>query len=124
MDCPRCQLMMNDGEYEGEKVKVCGTCWGYWLSREQLEKIVDTVEYSFARSEKKKIDRTMQTQGDVNREGHEGSFIQCPVCAKFMERKKYHYKCPVEIDECADHGIWLDTGEIKELQIYIEQHLH
>jgi Zn-finger nucleic acid-binding protein len=29
----------------------------------------------------------------------------------------------VKIDECPEHGIWLDTGEIKDLQIFVEKHM-
>ena len=123
MDCPRCNLSLSQTDYEGEPVQFCGTCWGYWLTRERLEKIVDTVEFKFSKGEKKALDQTMQTQGDVDREGRESSFIHCPECKEFMERKKFYYKCPIEVDECAKHGIWLDTGEIKELQVFIEKHV-
>jgi Zn-finger nucleic acid-binding protein len=27
----------------------------------------------------------------------------------------------VQIDECDEHGVWLDTGEIKDLQVFIER---
>jgi hypothetical protein len=29
----------------------------------------------------------------------------------------------VQIDECGEHGLWLDTGEIKDLQVFIEREL-
>ncbi len=120
MDCPRCKLTMEDAVYEQQPVKFCGNCWGYWMTRDRLDKIVDGVTYAFSKKEQKTISRTMRTQGDVDR-GGESAYIQCPECDQFMERKKFHYKCPVEIDECAQHGIWLDTGEIKELQVFIER---
>lgn len=123
MDCPRCKLGLTDMIYEGEAVKYCGTCWGYWMRRRQLDKIVDGAMYKFSKKESKQIRRTLKTRGDVDRQGNESGLIDCPSCKKVMERKKFHYQCPVEIDECTEHGIWLDTGEIKELQIFIEQHV-
>ena len=60
--------------------------------------------------------------GDANREGSEHLDIRCPVCSGGMEKKKYHRSCPIEIDECELHGIWLDTGEIKDLQVFIESY--
>jgi Zn-finger nucleic acid-binding protein len=41
-------------------------------------------------------------------EVHEGE-RPCPVCGKRMYVEK---KSNVSIDVCADHGIWLDRGEL------------
>ncbi len=122
MDCPRCKLTMQPAKYEEQDVTFCSNCWGYWLTRAHLDAIVKNAEYAFNKDEQESVEKTLSTQGDADR-GDEKAMIQCPECTKFMEKKLYHEKCPVEIDECAEHGVWLDTGEIKELQVYIESHL-
>ena len=120
MDCPRCRLMLAEAEYEGEHVHFCGTCWGYWLTRGQLDQITSAVEYRFATQEAKAVEGAFSKHGDVNRQGSEADTIGCPACGAAMARKSYTPRCPVQIDECVDHGIWLDTGEIKDLQVFIE----
>ncbi len=120
LKCPRCRLLLQREEYEGHAVKFCSTCWGYWLTAEALEGILQDHRYHFSREERKTALQVMATQGDVDREGSEQQAISCPVCAREMVRKAWIDGCPVEIDQCAEHGVWLDTGEIKELQIFAE----
>ena len=123
MECPRCKLDMVETEYEGEKVNVCQTCWGYFLTREQLQKVIDKADYAFDKKEKAAVEQAFEEAGDADREGHESNPILCPECRGLMKRGKYHSACPVDIDECEAHGVWLDTGEIKDLQVFIENFL-
>lgn len=123
MDCPRCRLLLADAEYEGQHVQFCGTCWGYWLTRSQLEQIVSGGDYRFGKDEAKTVARSLATHGDANRHGAEQDAVHCPVCSGAMERKSFTPACPVQIDECAQHGVWLDTGEIKDLQVFVEQRM-
>ena len=120
MDCPRCHLQLTHADYESEQVHFCGTCWGYWLARSQLDKIASAVEYRFADTEKQAVEATFLRDGDANRQGSETQKLPCPACGAEMARKRFAESCPVEIDECDEHGIWLDTGEIKDLQVFIE----
>src|SRR5690606_17019887 len=109
---PRCRLSLVNAEYEGQQVHFCQTCWGYWLTRPQLDQITANVTYRFGRREAKAVQETLAVQGDANRQGSENQSVSCPVCGMRMDRKRYTEDCPVEIDECQAHGIWLDTGEI------------
>jgi Zn-finger nucleic acid-binding protein len=104
-----------DAEYEGQHVNFCGTCWGYWLTRGQLDQIARGVTYRFGKREAKTIESTFYS-GDANRQGSEGCDVE-------MKRKQYASNCPVQIDECDAHGVWLDTGEIKDLQVFIERNM-
>jgi Zn-finger nucleic acid-binding protein len=113
--------LLADAEYEGEQVHFCGTCWGYWLTRQQLDQITTQVKYRFGRSESRAIAETLDARGDANRQGSEHEVVSCPVCGIPMKRKRYASSCPVQIDECDEHGLWLDTGEIKDLQVFIER---
>ncbi|MHC4336844.1 MAG: zf-TFIIB domain-containing protein [Planctomycetota bacterium] len=123
MDCPRCGLRLSPQVYETESVSFCTTCWGYWLTRSQLENIVNKVQYKFSKYERDAVLTTMTREGDADRQGSEAQPVNCPQCRKPMERKRYESGCPVKIDECPEHGIWLDTGEIKDLQIFVEKNL-
>ncbi len=123
MDCPRCQLALADAEYEGQEVHFCGTCWGYWMTREQLNSITHAVQYSFDEQEVSAVKTALSRDGDANRQGSERDAVRCPVCEATMTRRNFSVDCPVKIDECDQHGLWLDTGEIKDLQVFIEQQM-
>jgi Zn-finger nucleic acid-binding protein len=38
--------------------------------------------------------------------------VDCPVCQQKMTRFSYSLAPEVKIDECLDHGTWLDDGEL------------
>jgi Zn-finger nucleic acid-binding protein len=123
MDCPRCRLSLAEAEYEGEQVHFCGTCWGYWMTKPQLDRIVGGVKYRFGAGEARTVAGTLSSEGDVDRQGAEREAVPCPACGAQMKREQYSADCPVQIDECGEHGLWLDTGEIKDLQVFIERRM-
>jgi len=120
MTCPRCNLLLLADEYEGEPVYRCETCWGYWLRREHLDSIIERRDFEFRRPERKRIVRDIEQSGDIDR-GAEWKVVLCPQCSRPTTRRRYHDACPIKIDECIGHGIWLDTAEIAELQVFMEQ---
>jgi Zn-finger nucleic acid-binding protein len=121
MDCPRCNLLLADAEYEGQQVQFCGTCWGYWMTRSQLDQIVGAAMYRFGSEEVRTVADVLRSDGDANRQGTERDKVRCPVCSGEMKQGNFRRDCPVRVDECDQHGLWLDTGEIKDLQVFVEQ---
>ena len=124
MDCPRCHVLLGRAEYESQQVMFCATCWGYWLSRDQLDQITSTIVYQFSPEERDAVEKTFGDESNAGRHGRDEIKLACPQCDGVMTKKKYHLRCPVQIDECKQHGIWLDTGEIKDLQVFMERHAH
>ena len=94
MDCPRCRLSLAEAEYESERVHFCGQCWGYWLTRTQLDQIAGGVKYRFGKGEARTIQGTLDSHGDANRQGSEHEAVPCPVCGGTMKTKKYSRRLP------------------------------
>lgn len=90
------------------------------MPRATFEAILQDHQYHFSRGERKTILQVLREQGDADRSGSESERIACPECGAEMERHPAVDGCPVLIDECGQHGVWLDTGEIKEIQIFVE----
>ena len=42
-------------------------------------------------------------------------YISCPDCGKMMNRVNYAAMSGVVVDQCREHGIWLDNGELVHL---------
>jgi len=42
-------------------------------------------------------------------------YIKCPDCGVMMNRVNYCAMSGVVVDQCKDHGIWLDNGELVQL---------
>ena len=118
-NCPRCNLSLQPEKYEDQDVFFCGTCWGHWLDHETFARIMESEVYSFSKDESVAV-----LSSWANRDPGEISLSQsaaCPVCGDAMEQSPIDVdRCPVVIDRCAEHGVWLDTSEIKQIQVFYE----
>ena len=119
MDCPRCQLMLRTTDYEGVEVDLCDNCWGMWLDTGELEEILDVRDMKFSADEKRQF-------MDLKRGGAEAlskqrDTIKCPSCGDPMDVIEADAGITLVIDRCPDHGIWLDSGEIKAVQAVAEK---
>ncbi|MEZ0228630.1 MAG: zf-TFIIB domain-containing protein [Planctomycetota bacterium] len=114
--CPRCQVSLEPAKYEGVSVQFCNMCWGYWVGRLELETILTSKDESFSRDEKKGAARAPAHEGDRK-------ILSCVRCGKTMSKLAVEDSGMVAflVDYCRDHGLWLDTGEIKRAQILDEK---
>jgi Zn-finger nucleic acid-binding protein len=116
MNCPRCKLKLRKVDYEGVEADMCDTCWGFWLDTGELEDVLEKRKLAFSKEEQKII-------LDVRVGSKKGPTAPapCPKCEKVMKRAHYDSGVNLVIDRCDEHGIWLDTGEIKKVQALAEK---
>ncbi len=116
MDCPRCRLPLKKVDYEGVETDMCESCWGFWLDTGELEQVLARKRLEFSNAEREAIldVRTASRGGPTEP-------APCPVCSTTMERLHYDESVHLIIDRCAQHGAWLDTGEIKKVQALAEK---
>ena len=114
--CPRCNVTLSPTKYESVAVEFCDTCWGYWVGRLELETILSSKDEQFSRDEKKSAVRAPAHEGDRK-------ILACVKCGKTMSKLAVEDDGMVAflVDYCRDHGLWLDTGEIKRAQILDER---
>ena len=114
--CPRCKAALGPEIYEGVDIDRCATCGGAWLDEGELKVIVNTHEKKFSPAEIKKARQESLPEGEV-----QDPEIACPLCAKKMERFNYACSSGIMLDKCPGHGIWLDKGELENVQILAEE---
>lgn len=117
-DCPRCQLELRNEKYESVDVLFCGQCWGHWMTKEAFEQVLKDERYSFSDAEKESVLRGWAQKFDPAVELE--PVVQCPMCDEQTERKAFSDECPVTLDLCHEHGVWLDASEIKQVQVYFD----
>lgn len=117
-DCPRCQLPMSDEQYEGETIQFCSNCWGHWINPTSFKKILDSEVYEFTKSDKESVIK--RWSGSNSTMMRTSADIPCPDCSQTLSQVPFARGCGVVVDRCEEHGIWLDGGEIKRIQIYID----
>jgi Zn-finger nucleic acid-binding protein len=86
------------------ELDVCHKCEGSWYDMVELDR-------AFGMSDHDLIP-TLSKGTTVDLEAP----IQCPRCQAVMERARYLEDCPVLVDQCEQHGVWLDGGELKALR--------
>ena len=116
MKCPRCKLSLRKVDYEGVEVDMCDTCWGFWLDTGELEDVLEKRNLTFSKEEKKAVLRLKPASA----KGPTAP-APCPKCETIMKRVHYDAGVHLVIDRCDDHGVWLDTGEIKKVQALAEK---
>ncbi len=117
MDCPRCKLALRETQYEGVTVDLCDNCWGIWLDTGELKDVIDSQQLQFSDAERRQISGLRGAPATpTNTEP-----AACPRCGRVMDQVHSDVAVPLVIDRCPDHGVWLDTGEIKAVQVVAEQ---
>jgi Zn-finger nucleic acid-binding protein len=109
--CPRCQESLEILVSDGEEYDICPGCSGMWLDRTEFRTATrkhDIIKKSAVKGE------YLKTPPSDPQE-----YIACVRCGKFMNRKNFGKISGVIIDECARHGVWLDSGEFEKIRHFI-----
>lgn len=114
-ECPHCGIELTAVKYEGVNIDECGSCGGHWLDTGELNVILDRREKEVTSRQKASADAISERPAEQLASPH----ILCPICKDVMNKHTYAHDTDFVIDRCA-HGIWLDKGEIDNVQAYIE----
>lgn len=116
MNCPRCSTPMRAAQIGASHLKSCPGCEGAWYPGEALASITDhsLAELKDSALEPSLVADRLETV-DLDKP------IDCPECLRPMMRYRYTMSCDVVLDECFDHGVWLDDGELGSLMAFLEE---
>jgi Zn-finger nucleic acid-binding protein len=110
LQCPRCREPMQALRLGDTTARECAACGGLWLDPQSLQRLSDGRE---TRAEVVNVLGARvpmaATPPDVVR------YVPCPQCGKLMNRKNFAQSSGVVLDVCADHGVWLDRGELERV---------
>lgn len=87
------------------EVHMCEKCEGAWYPLGSLTRVGRTTRESLNTSE---LSVSLVADQEVDVE----AAARCPVCEAQMNRFIFPLAPEVKIDECLDHGTWLDDGEL------------
>lgn len=121
MQCPVDGSDLVSERYEGVvDVDRCSTCQGLWLAPGELETIQDTRANDYS-AELATIPNTVAKAYAMAHAKLEGT-RDCPVCSSELLKVEYARSSQVMVDKCTNgHGLWLDPGELKELEVFFER---
>ena len=93
------------------QVDFCPDCEGSWFDFGELSHMFSLTTRELKNS---KVAATRDS-GGAKREVDLDQEVECPRCGLSMERGPHFSDCPVTVDRCEEHGIWLDDGELGAL---------
>ena len=123
MHCPADGHALRGGSYQGIRVDRCPACSGVWLDRARLEALEEIHEREYRGEPAAELDLGSQAY-ELARQKARGP-RRCPGCGVEMEAREYARVSEVLIDVCPRcHGIWLDAGELEQLERFFERVRH
>jgi len=113
--CPDCLIFLDSidiGKNTRFIIEKCERCFGLFFDNDELQRLLE------ARLEKSYWIDKHKLHSLLQHPLHKDKVIyrRCPVCNKLMQRKNHLNRSGVITDVCKDHGIWLDAGELKQIQ--------
>jgi Zn-finger nucleic acid-binding protein len=93
------------------KVDFCTECEGSWFDFGELSHMFSLTTVQLKGSD---IAATRDS-GGPEREVDLEEPVLCPRCGETTDRGPHFSDCPVIVDRCEEHGVWLDDGELGAL---------
>ncbi len=93
-------------------VEKCERCFGLFFDNHELERLLEESVSKSYFIDHHKLHSLLQypLHKDILQ------YRKCPVCSKIMQRKNHLGRSGVITDVCSEHGVWLDAGELKQIQ--------
>ncbi|MDD5746042.1 MAG: zf-TFIIB domain-containing protein [Candidatus Omnitrophica bacterium] len=108
MKCPQCKGVMQKVKRSDVTVDSCGLCYGIWLDKGELEKIV-----SYKNAAPDTAINTLQSLLKQERTLIEKQSLSCPCCDLPMDKVSFNAAEAIIADYCPHcEGLWFDKGEL------------
>jgi Zn-finger nucleic acid-binding protein len=120
--CPRCppseDARLAARQLGRTRLSECPRCGGTWLDAHTVAALVSEHDQQAAL-------RTalpgLAGPGAVAPKGPEAvvRYLQCPSCARLMNRQNFGRRSGVVVDVCRAHGVWFDAGELSAVVAFV-----
>ncbi len=99
----------------GVELHRCIGCSGLWLDPGELDSMVDDPGPSDAN-----VADLREGMKDVMVPSGPVRYRKCPRCSLMMNRRNFGSHSGVIVDECTQHGMYLDPGEFEAIEAFIK----
>jgi Zn-finger nucleic acid-binding protein len=107
------------GTNQGVEIDQCLECGAIWLDAGELDALLvdqdtDGLETAATsvRALRERMQEVLPPQGPVK-------YRECPRCAQVMRRSNFGTISGVIVDECLQHGVLLDPGELQAIEAFV-----
>lgn len=113
MNCPACSQPLRPIVEWGIQLDECEACEGIWFDDAELKRLLE-LGGDAARA----ADQRASPAGSPVPEHSTAARASrpCPRCREGMDRYRYNYSSPIELESCSRcGGIWVDSGELEAI---------
>lgn len=117
--CPVCKTGLNTinvGEKLPLYIERCDSCYGVFFDTNELEEMIKYTVKGSRNVDLKKLFQITENPRYVDII----VYRNCPVCEKKMNRKNFMGQSGVITDICMEHGLWLDSGELRQIMEWVK----
>ncbi len=118
--CPRCYIPLQTVDLRLEKkflIERCERCLGLFFDLGELEAFLVQVVTNVHAVDPQRLN---EVQNVKRRHEYPVTYIDCPVCRRLMNRVNIGSRSGVIADQCRDHGLWLDGGELRQVMEWMK----
>ncbi|MFZ6181431.1 zf-TFIIB domain-containing protein [Nannocystis pusilla] len=118
-DCPGCgEPLVATAVRHGVEFDTCGACGGIWLDAGELEALTSGLDPSPGAGARNEAELRARVPAPASRES-DVRYRECPRCREVMNRRNFGTISGVIVDECRHHGLFLDAGELEEVEAFL-----
>jgi len=117
--CPICKTHLktiNVGKKTPLHIERCSECYGIFFDINELESMIENSVKGSRDVDLIKLAKISENPRHID----VLTYRKCPVCKKTMQRKNFMKRSGVITDVCVDHGVWLDSGELRHILEWVK----
>ncbi len=117
--CPICHTQMktiNVGKKLPLYIERCDSCYGIFFDIGELETMIESSVKGSRNVDLIKLAQISEHPRHIDIV----TYRKCPVCQKMMQRKNFMKRSGVITDVCREHGVWLDSGELRHIMEWVK----
>ncbi len=92
----------------------CKGCQGLFFDPGELETVLGGIEKQAHTVDHRQLRSLIENETPTD-DFKQVAYAPCPDCGKLMNRRSFGQRSGVIIDDCREHGLWLDGGELRRL---------
>jgi len=119
LPCPECERLMPPTAIAGVSVNECGKCHGLWVTGNAFDLLVNRAIEARKNNHALQLGEVKPRVTGSNPAHQQVQYRRCPCCEGFMHRRNYRKRSGIIIDQCADHGTWLDADELEQIAGFV-----
>ncbi len=119
LPCPCCGCLMAVRELIGVAINECPKCKGLWVPDDELDFLISRAvqaQEESAENAERPLEPRKKSANPFDQRVH---YRKCPRCSGMMARRNFRKTSGIIVDQCRDHGTWLDADELEALVGFI-----